>query len=307
MGGFVRIRSGGLLAAFALVALVACSGNGARPAPPPPPGTVVVGSFDFPESEVLAEIYGQALQARGIPVQLELNLGPRELVQPALQRGLLHLVPEYQGSALGFLGGGRNATSDPAATHRALVQALGGTGVVALANADAQDANAFAVTDATATKYGLRTISDLRPIASKLVAGGPPECPERPLCLRGLQDVYDLRFRDFVPLDAGGQLTIAALASGDVDLALVFTTDPSLEQRGLRVLEDDRGLEPAENVTPMASATMVERYGERLTGPVDAVSERLSTDVLVGLNRAVSRGQPARQVAAEWLRSEGLG
>jgi osmoprotectant transport system substrate-binding protein len=306
MGGFVRTRVVGGLAAIVLVALGACSSRGVTPAPPPPPGTVVVGSFDFPESEVLAEIYGQALQAKGIPVRLELGLGPRELVQPALLRGLVHLVPEYQGSALGFLGRGRQASSDPATTHGALVHALGGTGVVALPSATAQDANAFAVTDATAARYGIRTLSDLRPIASKLVAGGPPECPERPLCLRGLEDVYGLRFARFIPLDAGGTLTISALSGGDVDVALVFTTDPTVEQRGLRLLEDDLGLEPAENVTPMVARTMLERYGERLTGPVDAVSERLTTDVLVGLNRAVLRGGSAQGVAAAWLSGQGL-
>ena len=92
----------------------------------------------------------------------------------------------------------------------------------------------------------------------------------------------------------------------DVDVALVFSTDPTLEQRGLRLLEDDRGLEPAENVTPVVAGSLVERYGDRLTGPVDAVSGRLTTDVLVGLNRAVARGRPAKAVAASWLEAEGL-
>src|SRR5205823_6011664 len=156
------------------------------------------------------------LQAKGLPVQFELNLGPRELVEPALLRGLLRLVPEYQGSALDFLTTGGNPTDDAAAAHGELVRALATTPVRALRSAAAQDANAFAVTNATAERYGLRTISDLAPVASKLVIGGPPECPDRPLCLLGLQDEYGLKFRSFLPLDTGGSLTISALAGGDV-------------------------------------------------------------------------------------------
>ena len=305
MGGWTRWRARPALLAGVLVLLAACSGGSSAP-PPPPPGTVVVGSFDFPESEVLASIYGQALEANGIPVRFQLNLGPRELVEPALLRGLLHLLPEYQGSALGFLGRGRLATSDPEATHAALVDALGGSGVRALDSAAAQDANAFAVTEATASAYELRRISDLAPFASELVVGGPPECPERPLCLRGLEDVYHLKFQRFVPLDSGGGLTMSALAGGDVDVALVFTTDPTVAQRGFRLLEDDRGLEPAENVTPMVADHLVDRYGERLTAPLDAVSALLSNDVLVGLNRDVGRGMSPHAVAAAWLAGQGM-
>src|SRR3954454_10418783 len=148
MGGYGRARWGTSALAGALVLLAACSGGVPRPAPPPPPGTVVVGSFDFPESEVLAQVYGQALEAKGLPVRLALNLGPRELALPALLRGLLGVVPEYQGSALDFLTRAGHATDDPGSTHEALVRALGRAPVVALESAEAEDANAFAVTPA---------------------------------------------------------------------------------------------------------------------------------------------------------------
>jgi osmoprotectant transport system substrate-binding protein len=266
---------------------------------------VVVGSFNFPESEVLAQVYAKALGAKDIPVRLELNLGPRELVEPALLRGLVHLVPEYQGSAVDFIAGG-GATDDPEATHDSLVHALAGTSAAALRSAPAQDANAFAVTRATADRYGLRNISDLQPVAGRLVLGGSPECPDRPLCLLGLQDVYELRFRDFVPLDAGGPLTVSALAGGDVDVALVFTSDPVVAARGFVLLHDDLGLEPAENVTPIVSRSMLAHHGDRLRSTLDAVSAALTTDQLIGMNRAVARGRSAALVAESWLTGQGL-
>jgi osmoprotectant transport system substrate-binding protein len=293
------------LALAVVLAFAACTNGGGPPTSTDPPGTVVVGSFDFSESEVLAQVYAQALGAKDIPVRLELNLGPRELVEPALLRGLVHLVPEYQGSAVDFLAGG-GATDDPKATHESLDKALAGTSAAALQSAAAEDANAFAVTRATADRYGLRNISDLKPVSRRLVMGGSPECPDRSLCLRGLQDVYGLRFRDFYPLDAGGPLTVAALAGGDVDVALVFSSDPVVAARGFVLLQDDRGLEPAENVTPIVSRSMLARHGDRLRGALDAVSAALTTDQLIGMNRAVARGRSAAKVAESWLIGQGL-
>ncbi len=240
-------------------------------------------------------------------MRMALRLGPRELVEPALLRGLVHLVPEYLGSALDFLARSQRATANPEATHEALERALAGTGAAALPSAAAQDANALAVTKATAARYGLRSISDLAPVASDMVMGGPPECPQRPLCLQGLRDVYGLRFRAFVPLDAGGPLTSRALAEGDVDAALMFTTDPTVAELGFVLLRDDLLLEPAENVTPLVSRAFLRRYGTRLSGAVDAVSALLTTSKLLQLNHAVARGQPPADVARDWLARNGLG
>src|SRR2546423_254617 len=131
--------------------------------------------------------------------------------------------------------GGR-ACGRAVAGHGELVRALARTPVRALRSAAAKDANAFAVTKSTAERYGLRTISDLAPVASKLVIGGPPECPDRPLCLLGLRDEYGLKFRSFLPLDTRGSLTISAPAGGDVDVAPVFTTDPHRADPGFRRL-----------------------------------------------------------------------
>jgi osmoprotectant transport system substrate-binding protein len=304
MGGFIGRKVRGSVVAAAVAALVACGGS--SPPPRPPPGTITVGSFNFPESVVLAEIYGQALAAKGLPVQMALDLGPRELVEPALLRGLLQLVPEYQGSALDFLTGSPDATDDPTATHAALARALAPTVATPQRSAPAQDANAFAVTRATARRYHLETISDLGSVADRLVFGGPRECPSRPLCLQGLRDLYELKFRRFYPLDTGGSLTHAALTSGDVDVALVFSSDPVVAERGFVLLRDDRGLEPAENVTPVVSRALVRRYGDRLTEAIDVVSGRLTTRQLVSINRAVATGKPEAAVAARWLAGQGL-
>jgi osmoprotectant transport system substrate-binding protein len=306
MGGFVDVCRRLGAAAVGLVVLAACQASGSSPGAKPSAGTITVGSFDFPESQVLAEVYGQALQARGLPVRFELNLGPRELVEPALLRGLVHLVPEYAGSALDFLSRSQRATADSAATHAALQQVLARTGVVALRGAAAQNADSFAVSRATARRYQLEKVSDLAPVAHRLVFGGPHECLERLLCLRGLRVVYHLRFRRFVPLDTGGSLTHAALASGDVDVALVFSSDPVVAERGFVLLRDDRHLEPAQNVTPMLSRALVRRYGDRLTGALDDVSARLTTPQLVSINRAVAGGRPPSAVAAQWLEAQGL-
>jgi osmoprotectant transport system substrate-binding protein len=178
--------------------------------------------------------------------------------------------------------------------------------IVALTPAPAQDANSLVVTPQTAARYNLRKISDLKAVASDLTFGGPPECPTRPFCLEGLSQVYGLKFAHFLPLDSGGPLTHQALVGGHIDLALLFSTDPSIATDGLVVLADDRGLQPAENVTPLIRTEVVERYGARLVRLVNAVSASLTTDQLRALNRRVAGGEAAAAVAKQWLTTHGL-
>jgi osmoprotectant transport system substrate-binding protein len=268
---------------------------------------VTVASFNFPESELLAEIYGQALQAAGFDVRFEIGLGPREFVQPALARGLVELVPEYAGSALQFVNLNEgDATGDVAATGVALADALRDRRLVALAPAPAQNPNAIVVTGTLAARYTLDEISDLETVDSRLTFGGPPECPDRPFCLAGLKSTYGLDFADFFALDAGGPLTLQALTGGHVDVALLFTTDPLIAAEELVVLADDRGLQPADNVTPVVRREVVERWGDPFVGTVDEVSSRLTTDGLRSLNARVVDGEHRARVAADWLRAEGL-
>ena len=221
---------------------------------------VTVGSFDFAESRLLAEVYSQALEGGRIRVRRAFGLGPREFVAPALAGGLVEFVPEYAGTALRFLSlGAVTPGVDVDETHAALLRALERSHATALTPAPAQNANAFFVTRQTASRYDLHTLSDLEKIAPQLTFGGPPECSTRPLCLVGLQRVYGVKFREVVQLDAGGPTTRQALRNRDVDVALLFTTDPTIADEGFVELQDDRGLQPAENVTPIVRNEVVDQ------------------------------------------------
>jgi osmoprotectant transport system substrate-binding protein len=286
-----------------LLMLAACS-----PAAPPVASShdddvVTIGSFNFAESRLLAELYAQALGRAGFRVRRELDLGTRELVEPALERGLVELVPEYEGSLAAFL----SAVAPPGGAQDPLGRLLAERGLAALDPAPAQDRNAVVVTAATAERWHLRTLSDLRAVDGEITFGGPPECPERPLCLQGLASVYGLSFRRFVPLDEGGPVTLGALLGDQVQAALMFTSDGAIRSNGLVVLRDDRNLQPAEHVIPVVREDVLERFGPPLAEVVNAVSASLTTAVLRTLNEQVSvRGRSPGAVAAEWLTASGL-
>jgi osmoprotectant transport system substrate-binding protein len=304
-----------VLSAAGLVLAVlcaACTGPGHHGSPQASAGradaTITVGSFNFPESVLLAHIYAGALAAKGFPVRVLPDLGTRELVEPALMNGLIQLVPEYTGSALDFLSVGKQAaTSDAPATYRSLTRLAERRGLAAAQPAPAQDANAIVVTAATAARYHLRSIADLLKAAPGLVFGGPPECQERADCLAGLKRIYGLRFKTFVPTDTGGPLTLQALDAGQIGAALLFTTDPGIPARHLVVLKDNRALQPAENITPLIRRSTLERYGPRLLATLNAVSARLTTATLLHLNERVQlAGLKPQTVASGWLRAQAL-
>ena len=270
-------------------------------------GAVVVASFNFPESELLAAIYGLAIRAAGIPVQLRLDLGPRELVQPALEQGLVDVVPEYLGTALSSLEPRPGVpVSDPAAVRAALARALARWHVQVMTPAAAQDQNGVVVTAATARRLGLRKVSDLRRAASRLVLGGAPECPDRPYCLPGLRKVYGLGFARFLPLDTEPQ-RVTALREGVVDVAVLDTTDGNLATGDLILLSDDRHLQPAENVVPVITGSAMARYGKRLAGAVNAVSVQLTSQELLFLDwRVEVAGADVLAEARGWLERHGI-
>jgi len=305
-----RILSAACLALAVLCA--ACTGSANHGSPPASAGradaTITVGSFDFPESVLLAHIYAGALAAKGFPVRVLPDLGTRELVDPALMNGVIQIVPEYTGSALDFLSLGRQtATSNAAETYRALTRSAERRGLVAAQPAPAQDANAIVVTSATAARYHLRSIADLLKAAPRLVFGGPPECRERADCFLGLKRVYGLRFKTFVATDTGGPVTLQALDAGQIGAALLFTTDPGIAAKHLVILTDSRALQPAENIAPLVRRSTVERYGPRLLATLNSVSAHLDTDTLRYLNGRVQlHGVNPRTVAGDWLRAQAL-
>ena len=265
-------------------------------------------SFNFPESRLVAEIYAQALEDAGIEVRRELDLGPRELVQPVLRQGLVDVVPEYLGSALAAADPASRADrSDPAAVSGALAAAVEPWGLRVLEHAEAQNQNALVVTRATAERLAIATTSDVRSFAPSLTLGGPPECPRRRQCLAGLAGVYGLRFAAFVPLTGQAQVR-RALEDGVIDVGVLFTTDGALAGGDLVLLDDDRGLQPAENLVPMVQAeVLVGAAGRRLSAALDRVSQRLTTANLRFLNwRVTVAGNDAAAEAHAWLVRQGL-
>ena len=302
--GRARSRLAAVVAGLvALTLLTSCRESRPQVQDPQRRGSeVVVASFNFPESAVLAEIYARAIEAAGIPVRREIDLGPRELVQPALLGGLVDVVPEYLGTALASLQPSSDvAPGDPSAVRQALTGALEARGVRVLDAAPAQNQNGVVVSRETAERYRLDAVSDLAAVAGGMVLGGPPECPQRPYCGAGLQRVYGLHFERFVPLE-NEQQRATALTDGVVDVAVMFTTDGRLATGDLVLLRDDRGLQPSENVVPLATARSIERFGVRLLDAVNGVSARLTTNNLRFLNWRISIAD--RNVATEargWL------
>jgi osmoprotectant transport system substrate-binding protein len=286
---------------------VACVGSGTPAQDARGDDAITVASFDFPESVLLAEIYSQAIEGAGFRVEREAALGPRELVMPALLEGLVEFVPEYSGSGLQFLAGDGSTSPDDEINHERFAERLGTLDVTALDASPAQDQNGFAVTQETAQRFGLQTLSDLARVSQELTFGGPPECLRRPFCLPGLERMYGISFGDvYSNLDAGGQRTVSALAEGTVDVALLFTSDAAIDLNDFVLLEDDLGLQPAENITPVVRTGVLDRYGPTLADTVNAVSALLSTDGLRTLNAEVAHGASARQTASRWLASNGL-
>jgi osmoprotectant transport system substrate-binding protein len=295
-----------LLAAGAVLA--GCAHGPDRPVGPPTPSeSVVVASFNFPESELLAEIYAQALEHAGVPVRREFDLGPRELVQPALRQGLVDVVPEYLGTALASIAPGSAVDwTDSDAVLAALRHELAGWHLRALRPAAALDQNGFAVTPATAARLHLRTLSDLASVQPRLTMGGPSECPHRPYCLAGLERVYGLKVKQFLPFDDEAQ-RIEALDEGVIDVAVTFTTDGWLATGHLLLLRDDRGLQPTEEVVPVVSNRVMQRYGAQLVHALDAVSEALDSRSLQFLNWRVDvAGGDVQAEAHGWLQRHGL-
>jgi osmoprotectant transport system substrate-binding protein len=301
------VRAISLVAIVVVLAVAACGGS-TRPssAQHASSGDVRIASYDFSESVLLAQMYAIALRTNGIRAQVVSNLGSREVVDPALIQGAVDVVPEYVGSALNFLTGASASTTDVKSSYAKLTKAFADRGVVTLNYASAQDGNGFAVTRKAATAHGWVRMSDLSESASSLVFGGPPECVERHLCMNGLRTTYGLRFRDFRAF--GDQtVTAQALLTGEIDVGLLNTTSGSLADHRLQLLDDDRRLQPAENVVPVVNNAAATRVGPAMIGVLDAVSKRLDTRDLVAMNHAVDvDGRDPQVVATAWLRGVGL-
>jgi osmoprotectant transport system substrate-binding protein len=296
-----RIRgSVWLVAAFAALATVAAA-CGSSPAPTATSkGTITVAGFNFPESSILAELYGQALAHDGYTVNYKLLLGTREVVAPAIKSGQIDLYPGYAATELEFYNSGAGeANGDATATTAKLNSHLSSLSLVALTPSAAVDQNAFAVTKATQAKYSLTKLSDLASIGDQLVLGAGPECPTRPYCQPGLQTTYGIHFKAFKALDTDGPLTRAAFKNGTIQVGLVFSSDADLNQQGLVVLQDDKQLENADNVVPIVRQSVATA---EVTAVLNKVSAGLNTADLVTMNGQVELlHQDADAVATAYL------
>jgi osmoprotectant transport system substrate-binding protein len=283
-------------ATFVVLALV-LSACGSGDDGPKDGTTIEIASFGFGESEILGEIYKQALEANGYTVNHQVQVGPREVLKPALESGEVHFVPEYVGSAL-EAGFGIEPSADAGDTRDLLIDAYESAGVAVLELAPAEDKNTFVVTTILADELGLTKVSDLAKV-DDLVLGGPPECPERPRCQLGLEDVYGLQVAEFKALDAGGSLTVAALNGGEIDAGLFFTTYLFIDE--FVALEDDEGLQPAENIVPVVSQEILDEYGSDLEDLINEVSAKITTAQLIEMNERFFAPEDADAIALDFL------
>lgn len=294
---------GGVAVAVALLA-TACGGGdpietdtgGAAPS-----DTVVVGSANFQENILLANIYAEALKAQGVKVETKLNIGSREAYIPGLEDGSIDLIPEYSGVLLQYYDEKATETASDE-VYTALQDAVPSE-LTVLEKSTAEDKDAVVVTQETASKYNLKSIADLEPVAGDLTFGGPPEFKTRPDGIPGLEKNYGVTFGSYKSLDAGGPLTVNALKNGQVDAADLFTTDPSIPDNNFVVLDDPESNFAAQNVLPLINK-------DKATGTVEstlnAVSAKLDTQTLTELLKRVYAKENPNVVAKDWLASAGL-
>ncbi|MEV7244898.1 ABC transporter substrate-binding protein [Streptomyces sp. NPDC093248] len=267
--------------------------------------SVVVGSNNFAESILLADIYGEALKAKGIKVTYKPNIGSRETTYGLLKNGSVTVLPEYNGALLAYLDP-KAAPKTLAATTSAIEGKLHSK-LTLLKPSPAEDKDSITVNAATAKKYGLSgksSIADLKDVAKDLAIGASPEFQTRRQGLVGLKSVYGLQFKSFKALDAGGPLTQAALKKNAVQVADIFTTDPTISKEKFVVLQDPENLFGFENVQPLVRKGELSQKG---VDALDAVSAKLDTATLLDLDTQVqSQNKDPLDVAKAWLDSAGL-
>ena len=264
-------------------------------------GSLTIGSADFTESALLADIYGDALKAKGVSITKKLDIGERSVYWKAMQDGSIDFIPEYNGSILDFLSPSATAKST-SAVDQALATTLGSQ-FTALNSAMAQDSDTITVTKATAQKYSLTSIGDLKSVASKLTFGAPAAFQTRPDGIPALKSVYGVTFGTFTALSASGTVTVTSLKNGTIDAGDIFSTDPSFAADGFVALTDPQNMFAAQNITPIIATS---KLTDTIRSTVNAVSNELTTAILAQLDAKVGTGDPD-PVAQQWLSSVNLG
>jgi osmoprotectant transport system substrate-binding protein len=297
-------------AALAIVAALVLGGCGGSDTPAaktdgrPAPAPLRIGTKNFAEQFLLGELYKQALEAKGFPVELKQNIGSSEIIHQALTDGALDMYPEYVGVLLSEVANVRRRPSSPRAAYRAAQAFERREGFSLLGMTPFSDSNALAVTPAYARRHHVRGIADLRR-AGRVRIGAPPEFRTRFEGLVGLEQRYGLRNASARPMAIGRQY--AALDSGRVDVAAVFTTDGQLAGRRYVLLDDPRGVFGTQHVAPIVSRAALRTHGARLRAVIDSVSRKLTAPAMRRMNAAVQLdGRSSAAVAGEFLRRAGL-
>ncbi|ARU52680.1 osmoprotectant transport system substrate-binding protein [Cellulosimicrobium cellulans] len=292
-------------AATAVLTLTACGGGsdpldadtGASDGGSAASDTIVVGSQAYYSNEIIAEIYAQALEAKGFTVERNFSIGQRDAYMPALESGEVQLFPEYTGNLLQFFDPETTATS-PDDVYAALQEALP-DGLTVLDQSSATDQDSYNVTEAFATEHDLTSIADLAGLDVPLTLGGPAELEQRPYGPQGLKDVYGVD----VSFVATGDTTVQDLVAGTVNVANVFSADPRIQTEKLVTLEDPEGLFLASNVVPLVNADIADEIAD----VINPVSAALTPEGLIALNVESTEDQRSPEdIAADWLSENGL-
>jgi osmoprotectant transport system substrate-binding protein len=299
-------RFRGLALGASMLALVsACSpGGGAANNP-----TVKIGSDGFYEAKLMAEIYGQALEANGYKVdRTGIGIGARKVSAPALESGQFDLKPEYIGSGLAFYTPGKQ-TGDPKNNQTELQAALKPKGITVLDYSPAADQNAFVVRKETADQYKLVKMSDLTPVAAQLKFGVATDCPTNPVCGAALKTAYGIDVANATKLAACDTPMAQALLGKTIDVGELCSTQPDIAVNGWVVLQDDKQTQPADNIAPLVRDDLLAKLADKagFQKILNDVSAKMDTATLTNLNKAIAVDKKdVAAVATEWLKTNGF-
>lgn len=266
--------------------------------------TLVVGSANFPENQLLAEIYAQALEAKGLKVTRKFNIGAREVYYDQIVKGGISVFPEYNGALLS-VAVDKSSTATSTEDIDAELKKKLPSSVEILDSAPAEDKDSVTVTPEIAAEYNLKTLADLKPVAGRMAIGAGSEFKTRQQGLVGLEKIYGVKFKKFQPLDAGAQSTLLKLLkNGTVQAANLYTTDPSIVEDKLVVLEDPKNLFSSQNITPLVYKSAVD---DTAKAALNGVSAKLTTeDLLEMMKKLVNDKEDASAIAKDWLTKAGL-
>lgn len=277
-------------------------------------GELTVGGANFTEMNVMQEIYKALLEDAGYTVTIQ-TADTRETYAPALEAGEIDIVPEYAATMAEYLNAQINgpdaptespvATNDAAETVEAMQPLAEERGLVVLEPAQAADQNGFAVAQEFADANDVSTLTELGELGMDLVLAATEECPERPFCQPGLEETYGLNITEVLPLGFSSPQVKEAVANGDADLGLVATTDGTLADLGLVLLEDDQALQQADNLVPVVNAETAE--DETIAEVLNQLADVLTTEDLATLNARVDADRELPEdVAVDYLTEQGL-